>query len=140
MAIHIYFYQCNADFSQEYADEHYDGKPSKDNIQYHWEDYFVIKGGVFKISEPIHDTYILAGQKDGDSFEYEVPNMLKFKFLGDNNQVTEIAVSESILIEYKKNKKGDETAFHFYLKDDEVFANPIPGVYIDVADFPKELK
>ena len=37
-------------------------------------------------------------------------------------------------------KKGEEEQFEFFLKDREVFANPIPGVYIDVADFPKELK
>ena len=139
MGVHINFYQCNDDFSQEYANEHHEGKASEDNIQYHWEDYFVIQG-IFKISEPIKDTYTLAGEKDGKQFEYNVLNMLKFKFLGDNNQVTEIAVSESILIEYKRGKKGEEEQFEFFLKDREVFANPIPGVYIDVADFPKELK
>lgn len=140
MAVNVYFFQCNDDYSQAFADQHHEGKESPDNIKYHWEDHIVIKGDIFKISDPIHDSYTLAGEKEGGTFSFEIPGMLKFKLLSDDNSVTEIAVSESIIKDYKVDAKTEHQEIRFYFKDNEVFANPVPGIYIDVADFPKPLQ
>lgn len=139
MAVRIHFYQINSSYSQEYANQYHDGEESEDNIRYHWEDEISITGEVIDIEENKNAEYILTGEYQEKKFSYNVPNMHKITFEIKESQNAQVAVSKSILEKIEKEENKEETIFHFYLKEREVFANPVPGTYIDVADFPQEL-
>ena len=44
-------YQINELFSQSFADENHEGKPSTDNIKHHWEDEMQISSNVVSVEE-----------------------------------------------------------------------------------------
>lgn len=141
MKIHVHFFQINKEFSQEFADEHHEGKESPDNMKFWWEDAFSTKSDIFKVSNPIEGDFELVAIINEEQQHFQIPNVMKLQLLGDDNQVTEIAVSKSLLDHYEEVKQDDNNLkLNFYLKDDTVFTRPVPGQYFEIDDFPKSLK
>jgi hypothetical protein len=50
-----------------------------------------------------------------------------------------IGASKLILIDSHWEKEADLYRIQLFLTDREPFSNPVPGIYIAAADFPKEL-
>ena len=138
MAYNVQIFLRNSDFSQEYADEHYNGEDSPENIRHEWEDEFRING-TFSTVEVLRDqTYELNGDLgDNHPFSYKIPGMTIVNFHGEDG-VTQLAFSEKALDQYELDT--DHEHFEAWLNDEEVVENPLPGVYIVLSDFPKELR
>lgn len=133
MGLFCKFIMPNDEYSQDFADEHHQGKESEDNFKILWEDEIEISNEFKEIKELKNAIYLIKGQKDGASFEYGIPNVRIWEIIGEvSNQ---IVVSESILDTFSLKDKRLEVTF----KELSVFANVIPGTYIEISDFPKEL-
>lgn len=143
MDLHLHFILVNSEFNQGLADDLYGGEESEDNIKYLWEDEL-------KVSEPIQDfkiknntTYTLAGYyPNNEQFSFEIWDMTVINCITQSGNEMQFAVSKKLL--KKTDKKVDEalnqTHMYFYLRDALPLENPMNGVYIAKADFPKELK
>ena len=141
MKVHVHFFQLNKSFSQELADEKHEGKESPDNMKYWWEDAFVTKSDVFKVSQPIKGAYTLQAWVKDEEKTFTIPDVVKFQLLSADHEVTELVVSESILERYEQEKLDENNLkLSFYIKDDTVFTRPVPGQYFEVDDFPNALK
>lgn len=140
MHVKVFFYQVNEDFSPEYAEANHGGDATENNIKYFWEDVLELNNVIKKIEQFPKSSYTLKGSfPDGNNFEFEIQNIFRFDLIGEDNTCTPIAFSENIYHNYELIEKDGNAEIHVYLKDYEVFANPIPGVYIYIKDFPKEL-
>lgn len=136
-SIHIYL--INALYSQDLADEKYGGKESADNRKYQWEDELRVTGNVTKIEEHRNVSFPLQGQlEDGSVFSHDVKKMFLIQISTSGSPDVYVGASESIVDSYTI-EKGEEPVVKLYLKDDEPYANPIPGIYIASKEFPKEL-
>lgn len=137
MALTIKVNLLNDDFSQEYADQHNQGKESELNRHYEWQDELEVTSNVKNIEEIKNGVYTLAGtMSDGRQFSYEVPKMRLFSIQSSDSMDLLIGCSESLLADY--NIVGVEL-LEIFLKDYEPLSNPIPGVYIAAQEFPKDL-
>lgn len=137
MALTIKVNLLNDDFSQEYADQHNQGKESELNRHYEWQDELEVTSNVKNIEEIKNGVYTLAGtMPDGRQFSYEVPKMRLFSIQSSDSMDLLIGCSESLLADY--NIVGVEL-LEIFLKDYEPLSNPIPGVYIAAQEFPKDL-
>jgi hypothetical protein len=140
MRVKVFFYQVNEDFSPEYAEANHGGEATENNINYHWEDVLELKNEIQKIEQFPTSSYVLKGVfPDGNNFEFEIQNIFRFDLIGEDKTCTSIAFSENIYHNFELTEKDGNAEIHVFLKDYEVFANPIPGVYIYIKDFPKEL-
>jgi hypothetical protein len=129
----------NALYSQELADNKHGGKESADNRKYQWEDELRVKGKVTDIVEHRNISFPLQGQlEDGSQFSHEVKKMFLIQVSTNDSPDVFIGASESIVDSFLI-ERGDEPVVRLYLKDDEPYANPIPGIYIASKEFPKEL-
>jgi hypothetical protein len=136
-SIHIYL--INALYSQSLADEKHGGKESADNRKYQWEDELRVTGSVTEIIEHRNVSFPLKGQlEDGSEFSYDVKKMFLIQVSTSDSPDVYIGASESIVDSFMI-QKGKEPVVKLYLKDDEPYANPIPGIYIASKEFPKEL-
>lgn len=136
-SIHIYL--INALYSQDLADEKYGGKESADNRKYQWEDELRVTGNVTKVEEHRNVSFPLQGQlEDGSEFSHDVKKMFLIQISTSGSPDVYVGASESIVDSYTI-EKGEEPVVKLYLKDDEPYANPIPGIYIASKEFPKEL-
>ncbi len=135
----VHFYKLNYDFSPEFAEAHHDGKPSENNRLYDWEDELAVKSEVvsFQVSE--NEIFILQGERGGEPFQEEIKNVILFKFTDENDAVTVMACSHSIIKEYKVEEDEESLKLDVFLEELEPLTNPIPGVYIAVQEFPKSL-
>ncbi len=135
MSMTCRFLMPNEEYSSEFAEKHNEGKESADNYKILWEDEFSINGKVVSVELSKEDTFFLQGQKDGEDFQLPIANMKIWEVNGDNQN--RIAVSESVIetVDFDLEKEVFELVF----KEKSVLTNVIPGVYIDVDDFPKEL-
>lgn len=137
MALTIKVYLLNDDFSQEYADQHNEGRESELNRHYEWQDELEVTSDVKKIEIIRNGIYTLAGQMpDGRQFSYEVPKMHLFSIQSNDSMDLLVGCSESLLADYKIDGVN---LLEIYLKDYEPLSNPIPGVYIAAQEFPKDL-
>lgn len=138
MSYTIQVFLKNGSFSEEYADEKYGGKDAPENIRYEWEDEFRLTQEV-SVVEIIRDQpYELQGEiGEGRTFSYIIEDVVQFVFYHQEGE-TRIVFSESCLDEYELNH--DNKRLKVYLNDDEVVENPIPGIYIVLSAFPKELR
>jgi hypothetical protein len=135
----IHVYQLNALYSQALADELNAGKESADNRKYLWEDEFEVKGSVLDVEEYNDVQFPLQGQlEDGSTFNYEIKNMRLVGVKTVENPDLFVGASLSIVHSLMIERKKDVT-IKLFLKDDEPYANPIPGIYIASKEFPKEL-
>lgn len=124
-------------YSQEFADVHHNGEESADNKLYDWEDELNLRGEIMEVDVEKNAEYVLKGLKNDDTlFEIAVPKMLIFNFIKEDNQVTQIACSESLYVEHELIVQ--DKILTLYLKG-EPYANPIPGIYFASKEFPKEL-
>lgn len=140
MKVHVHFFQINSSYSQKYADAEHEGKESPDNMKFWWEDAFATKSDVFKISKPIKGEHEIKVMIDDQEQAFIIPKVIKYQLISEN-EVIEVVVSESILDRYQEDKMDENNLkMCFFLKDDTVITNPIPGQYFEIDDFPKELK
>ncbi len=138
MSYSIQVFLKNNSFSEEYAREKHEGKDSPENIRYEWEDEFRLTDSS-DVLEIVRDhPFVLAGEiGEGKVFHYEIQDVIQFIFHGENG-ATPIVFSEKCLDEYIIDH--DHQKLKVYLNDDEVVENPVPGVYIVLSAFPKELR
>jgi hypothetical protein len=136
----IRVYLKNDDFSQEYADERYNGEESEMNRKFEWEDELVITQDVAEVQMESDSNVVLQGQLPGGSaFNEDVPLMRKFIFRdAEGTPVAQLACSE-VLYDSHEEKKDEGLEFKLFLKDREPLSNPIPGIYIAARHFPKSL-
>lgn len=125
-------------FDEDYANEKYDGKDAPENIRFEWEDEFRLKEEV-KVVEIIRDqAYELKGELgEGRPFSYKIEDVVQFVFHHEVGETT-LVFSESCVDEYELNH--DRRRLIVYLNENEVVENPIPGIYIVLSAFPKELR
>lgn len=135
----VHFYKMNYDFSPEFAEAHHDGKPSENNRLYDWEDELAIKTNVSFCNVLENQTYTLRGERGGNPFEEKIDNVMLFEFTDDDEAITVMACSHSVVKEYTIEEKDDFLYVEIFLKEDEPLTNPVPGVYIAVQEFPKSL-
>lgn len=137
MAFDIHVFLINSSFSEEYAQEKHDGADSAENTRYEWEDEFRLKAAIQNVSVKRNSNYMLQGEKgDGTLFSHEIPDVMIFEF-STIEGIIPVVVSEKAIEEYMLDTETNQLSV--YLNDIEVIENPIPGVYIALSDFPKEL-
>ncbi len=140
MKCYIQCFQLNELYSQDLADAQNEGKPSSDNIQYHWEDDLSISSLVTDVKEVSNSEYLLQGTfSDGTDFSFSVPQMRMFEITSSDAPICWVGASESMLHSAALFKEDDGFKISIILKDLEPMANPSPGVYIASKEFPKEL-
>lgn len=141
MRLNIHFYMLNEHFSQEHADAQHNGEESENNLRYEWEDELSFTTEVKNIITHRKSIYTICGQlPSGENFAYEIPEMLLFNIEDMNGQVTQMACSESIVDSFELiNGDGANKRLNVYLKESEPHTNPIPGIYVALQEFPKEL-
>ena len=136
----VHFYLLNDHYSQEYADERYDGKESEMNRKHEWEDELVIKEEVTGFSETENAVVPLAGTlPSGEPFDEKVERMRLFTLHNEDQPVAHLSCSEVLFDRIESETKGDEYIIRIYLKDNEPLSNPVPGMYIAAQEFPKSL-
>ncbi len=140
MHLNVHFYLLNEHFSQDHADAQHNGEESENNLKYEWEDELDIKTDIKEIITLRKSCYSIEGERgDADFFKYDVLDMLVFDIVSADGDVTQLACSESIVESYELFEVEDNKRLNVYLKEEEPHTNPIPGIYIALNDFPKEL-
>ncbi|MFN5911909.1 MAG: hypothetical protein ACK45H_11275 [Bacteroidota bacterium] len=135
----IHVYLLNALYSQELADRDHGGRETADNRKFLWEDEFVVKGTVTGINEVKNAIYPLQGVlEDGSAFHHDVKGMTLMAVETSENPVLYVGASSSILAR-TEIRKGKDFVVNIFLKDDEPYANPIPGIYVASREFPQQL-
>ncbi|MDR0801972.1 hypothetical protein [Fluviicola sp.] len=138
MSYTIQVFLKNNSFSEDYALEKYDGKDSPENIRYEWEDEFRLTDESDVLEIVRDQPFVLAGETgENKPFYYEIHDVMQFVFHGENSSAA-VVFSEKCLDEYIIDH--DNKRLKVYLNDDEVVENPIPGVYIVLSAFPRELR
>ena len=138
MSYTVQVFLKSADFSQEYADLNHNGADSPENIRFEWEDEFRINGDDLIVDVVRDSSYTLAGElNDNSAFNYVIEPVIIFEF-ASREGITPIVFSEQILDEYVIDETNKTLTV--YLNDDEVVENPVPGVYLGLSHFPKELR
>jgi hypothetical protein len=135
----VRFYKLNYDFSPEFAEAHHDGKPSENNRLYDWEDELASKSNVVSYHIRDNQSFYLQGEKDGEAFKEEINQMILFDFKDDQDQVTTMACSNSVVKRYEFDENGEELELNVYLEEEEPLTNPVPGVYVALQEFPESL-
>lgn len=133
-------YLINDDFSQEYADQHNQGKESELNRLYEWEDEMDIKQDIDQVQSFENSEIVLQGtMPNGQAFNEEVKEMRKFVlFDKEGTPIAQIACSE-ILFDRFEEIRTDALELKLFLKDRMPLSNPIPGIYIAASHYPKSL-
>ncbi len=140
MKLKATFYLLNYDFSPEFAESNYDGKPSENNRYYDWEDELALTNEILEIKTHREADYFLMGQfPDGKKFNEKVPNMLLFECIGQNGESTWLGCSESIIDSYEIITDDNTISLTVTMAENEPLSNPVPGIYIGVSSFPKSL-
>jgi|SRR5690554_6668228 len=133
------FYKMNYDFSPEFAEAHHGGEESENNRRYDWQDELAITTAVKTVKVVKNSTYTIQGEKNGVPFSEEIPNMLVFQIIGNDDEITLMACSHALVQDYEIEEKENAINLHVYLEEKEPLTNPIPGIYIAIPDFPKSL-
>lgn len=134
----VHFYLLNDDFSIEHAEANHDGKESENNRLHEWEDELEITTDVTGMEMHEQASFPLQGQfPNAKDFNFEIINMRLFELSGE--QQTILGCSETLLDSYDWAEEEGSYILKVYLKDYEPLTNPIPGIYIAVQEFPKEL-
>jgi hypothetical protein len=127
-------------FSQEFADNHFNGEESEDNPRFQWEDEFRIKG-VHKMETKEAWVYELTGiHPSKGTFYFPISNMRVIHLFHNDKEPTQIAISEILMDSFSLSETSEELLVSIELKDNEPFINPIAGVYIANCHIPSELK
>lgn len=138
MSYRVHVYLKSSSFSEEYANEKHQGKDSPENIRFEWEDEFRINGEFESFQVLENQLYMLQGEMStGNAFSFEIQQTKQFVFTETTNQ-TVLVFSESCFDAYELDEKYK--VLKVFLNDTEAIENPIPGVYLTLSDFPKELQ
>ncbi len=133
-------YLLNDNYSQEHADAQHGGNESENNRKYLWEDELRINVDIDEVILHENGIYILKGEyPKGSFFEYEVPEMLLYEFKIKGSAPIFFGASKQIVHKHQLNENEDGYKLLIYLKDNEPFSDPIPGIYIASKSFPKAL-
>ncbi len=140
MQVTINVKMYNDQFDQEFANQHYNGEESEDNIKYLWEDEFMVKGKVKEFKVLNNAVYTLAGiMPDGTSFSYEIQAMTICECQLEDDTITRFAFSKKLIKSTFKSQEQENIIFSVILRKEKETVNPMDGVYIQTGDFPKEL-
>lgn len=140
MKCQVNVYLLNALFSQKLADESNNGKEDADNRKFLWEDELAITTEVKSVIEHSDVSFPLQGvMPDGEEFSIDVRGMRLVQISSVDGPDVYVGASESMIDRLEVEKKEGDFSIRLYLKDDEPYANPIPGIYIASKEFPKEL-
>lgn len=138
MSFFVSVFLKSSSFSEAYANEKHDGKDSPENIRYEWEDEFKVVGDVVLKEVLRNQEFVLAGEMGEDeTFSFTISDMMQFQFEGDG-EISSLVFSERSVDEYVVDLEKNKLTV--YLNDIEDVENPVAGVYIAAADFPKALK
>jgi hypothetical protein len=84
--------------------------------------------------------YFLKGEyPEGNFFEYEVPEMLLYELKIKHSESVFLGASMHIVEKHDMVKNEDGISIKLFLKDNEPFSDPVPGIYIASQSFPKDL-
>lgn len=138
MTITLHCYHLNELYSQAWADAHNKGLESSNNHKYLWEDQLAVRGVLeYKIEE--QTSHNLEGVNGLDQpFCFPIGDMRRV-CIETNNGPAFFAFSEEILSEFVVEENEKDLVIRAYFKDHEPFGNPVPGIYMAMARFPKEL-
>lgn len=140
MRLNVHFYMLNEHFSQEHADAQHNGEESEHNLRYEWEDELSLTTEVKEVITHRKAVYTIAGQlATGENFGYEIPGMLLFDIVAEDGTITQMACSESIVDSFELIEENDYLRLNVCLIETEPHTNPIPGIYVALQEFPKEL-
>ena len=96
----IRVFKVNSDYSQDYADERYEGQESEFNRKHEWLDELIVANGVVSVEESSSRSYLLQGEKgSGEAFSFEVPNMYLFLVKSSDAPSLFIGASKEIILE-----------------------------------------
>lgn len=132
------FYKLNDDFSPEYAEAQNNGEPSQNNRLFEWEDELALKNDIKNIEVEENAVFTLRGVRNGNEFEEQIEGMILFNIVGQDDSVTQMACSQELIEKYEVNE-GNDLQLEVYLKGEEPLSNPVPGIYIALQQFPKNL-
>lgn len=140
MRLNVHFYMLNEHFSQEHADAQHNGEESENNLRFEWEDEFDVTTEIKEIITRRKAIYTIEGEmSDGETFAYDIPEMLLFDIVSMDGVITQLACSESIVEDFELIDVEENKRLNVYLKESEPHTNPIPGIYVALNEFPKEL-
>lgn len=132
----------NADFDQSYADQHYGGKESEDNIHYLWEDELELKEPIssFKIRNNV--SYVLQGTQGKKKFSHEIPACTILDCIHEDGSVTQFPITKRLIrdTEKKQSKDNKHLWFTVFLKGKFKIVNPFDGAYFAKEDFPFDIE
>ena len=77
--------------------------------------------------------------KDRNEIEAIIPEMIVFNIALEDGTITQMACSESIVENFELIEETEGKRLNVYLKEEEPHTNPIPGIYVALQEFPKEL-
>lgn len=143
MNLYLHFILVNSEFNQGLADDLNEGQESEDNIRNLWEDELLVSEPVKEFKIKNNAIYTLAGYfPDDKPFSFEIWDTTIVDCLTESGKQMQFAVSKKLLKKTEKtvDEKTNDTHLYFYLRDALPLENPMNGVYILRADFPKELK
>ena len=140
MRLNVHFYMLNEHFSQEHADAQHNGEESENNLRYEWEDELSVKSDVKEVGFLRKSIYTIKGYlTDTETFAYDIPEMIVFNIALEDGTITQMACSESIVENFELIEETEGKRLNVYLKEEEPHTNPIPGIYVALQEFPKEL-
>jgi hypothetical protein len=140
MHCNFHTYLINDNYSQEHADAQHDGKESENNRKYLWEDELRVTSDIEEVIFHESGIYHLRGEyPKGILFDYEVLDMLLYELKIKGRESLFLGASRQIVDKHIMEKKEDNYQLTIYLKDNEPFSDPVPGIYIASKAFPKEL-
>ena len=140
MQLNVHFYMLNEHFSQDHADAQHNGEESENNLKYEWEDELAISHSVKSLTPIRKGVYTIQGiLGDDKQFAYDIPETLVFNIEGEDGSITQMACSEIHVENFEVLEIEGGKRLNVYLKEEEPHTNPIPGIYIALQEFPKEL-
>ncbi len=133
-------YLLNENYSQEHADAQHGGIESENNRKYLWEDELRITSEIDEVLLHESGVYFLKGEyPKGNLFEYEVADMLLYEFKIKDAESVFLGASAQIVEKHILEKKDGYYHLSLFIKDNEPFSDPVPGIYIASKSFPKAL-
>lgn len=141
MKVTLNLKRLNPGFSQEYANQHYGGKESEDNIRFTWEDEFDVPGDVKEFTVINRSSYTLSGEfPGGNKFSYSIPDVTIIQCDLPDGSHTQFPISGKLIQKTeKKMDKDGNIVFKVILKGGQEIVNPMDGAYFLKRDFPAEL-
>lgn len=133
-----HFYKLNYDFSPEFAQAHHNGEESENNRKFDWEDELQIHGDIDRVEIEKEGMFSLEGEGNDGAFSFEIPHMTLFHFIDQKGEKTTLACSTSLVNDFEVISEKD-CILKVYIDEQEPLTNPMPGVYIHIENFPKEL-